>query len=52
MQVKYVRKYVKQVQDIFIPNMEKHKPYASIDYEDLEYGIFFENSEDEDDKWP
>lgn len=34
----------------FLPNMEKHKPYASIDYEDLEYGIFFENSEDEDDK--
>ena len=47
-----MRKYVKQVQYIFTPNMQKHEPYASIDYEDLEYGIFFENSEDADDKWP
>ena len=28
--------------------MLKHEPYASIDYEDLENGLFFESSDDEE----
>ena len=41
---------MKKVQDIVMPNIQKHESYVSIDSKDLEYGIFLENSEDENDE--
>ena len=37
------------MQDIVKPDIQKHEPCASIDYEDLDSGLFFESSDDEDD---